>query len=70
MSRLITLSIIMSIIVLIGLIFSSLALLDIAQNKETDLNLEWMIVRITGTFTIIYVILSIILLAKFKKYVH
>jgi hypothetical protein len=57
----------LGIIVLIGLFSSVLALLDIYQNNEPDLNLEWNIIRVTFLFTLMYVIISLITILKIKK---
>ena len=57
----------LGIIVLIGLFSSVLALLDIYQNNEPDLNLEWNIIRVTFLFTLMYVVISLITILKIKK---
>jgi uncharacterized membrane protein len=57
----------LGIIVLIGLFSSVLALLDIYQNNEPDLYLEWNIIRVTFLFTLMYVVVSLITISKIKK---
>lgn len=57
----------LGIIVLIGLFSSVLALLDIYQNNEADLNLEWNIIRVTFLITLMYVVISLITILKIKK---
>jgi len=60
-------SITLALIVFIGLVFSALALIDIAQNKEPDLSLEWMVVRVSYLFTVIYVAISSVTIIKLRK---
>jgi hypothetical protein len=67
LTRLSRISQILAYIVFIGLIFSSLALMDIYQNIEPDLSLEWFVVRITFLFTLIYLVISSLVIMKSLK---
>ena len=47
MKRLTSVNVILSILVLVGLLMSHLALTDIANDVEPDLTAEWWVLRVT-----------------------
>ncbi len=52
-------TIVLAVFVLIGLVFSHLALVDISRGSEPDLTAEWWVVRITFLLVIALVFSSI-----------
>jgi hypothetical protein len=56
--KLVSITLALAVISLIGLFFSVLSLLDIYQNIEPDLTLEWGIVKISFLFFVLYVFIS------------
>ena len=64
--NLIRISLILGVITLIGLFLSSLALIDIYQNDEPNLTLEWNIVRISILITLMFVIISSITILRIR----
>jgi hypothetical protein len=59
-------SIALGVLALIGIVFSWLALLDIAHG-EPDVNLEWAVVRGTAAVLLMFIAQSIVTLARAKK---
>lgn len=57
----------LGIIALIGLILSALALNDIYHNKEPNLALEWIIIRISALFILMFILFSAITIFKLSK---
>ncbi|MBL6657209.1 MAG: hypothetical protein ISR00_02210 [Flavobacteriales bacterium] len=65
--RLIRISLGLGIITLIALFFSVLALTDIYHNNESNLKMEWNIIRVSYLFTIIFVVISSITIWRVSK---
>ena len=64
---LIRMSLALCVIAIIGYLFSVLSLLDIYQNIEPDLTLEWNVVRAGFLFFLMYFVISGITILKMKK---
>jgi hypothetical protein len=64
---LIRMSLTLGVITLIGLLFSALALMDIYNNNEPNLNMEWNIVRISFLVCLMFVAISTITILKIRK---
>jgi hypothetical protein len=62
----IRMSIALGILALAGIGFSALALLDIAHG-ETDVNLEWAVVRATAGILLMFIAQSIVTLVRAKR---
>ena len=60
-------SLALGIIALAGLFFSAWALMDIYQNKEPDLNMEWNIVKMGFLFVLMYLAMSWTTIFRIKK---
>ena len=67
LERLTFISMILGIITLISLFLSLLALTDIFHDTESNLNVEWNIVRANYLFSLIFIVLSLITIWKLSK---
>jgi hypothetical protein len=67
MKTLTRMSVILGILTLLSILFSHLALTDIYHNAESDLSMEWNIVRIGYLLTFIFVIIALITILKKKS---
>ncbi len=65
--RLVRISLTLGIITIISLLFSVLALMDIYQNNEPNLNMEWTIVKTNLLITLLFVIISSITTIRIRK---
>jgi len=65
--KLIGISLALGVIAIVGLFFSVLSLLDIYQNVEPDLTLEWGVVKISFLFFLMYVFVSARTIWKLSK---
>lgn len=65
--RLIRISLGLGIVNLIALFFSVLALTDIYHNNESNLNVEWNIIRVSYLFTLMFVVISSITIWRVSK---
>jgi hypothetical protein len=70
MKTLTKISVILGILTLLSILFSHLALTDIYHNTETDLTLEWNIVRTGYLLTFIFVVIALITIMKKRQHLN
>jgi hypothetical protein len=66
MKTLTTVSVILGSITLLSILFSHLALTDIYHHTESDLSLEWNIVRLSYLLSFVFVVIALITILKKK----